>query len=147
MATVLTLPTFKLVSAKRPAEKPAIELKRDKLINRIAEQIEIAVARAKGTTYQKSVTRKVRDQESGLMKQVQLLQYPKPWWWTGDDGKLYLSVRYGVRAIELAKGKSAIEVGTQAALVQTLEKLKAAVANSELDAALENFKVEKKASK
>jgi hypothetical protein len=36
---------------------------------------------------------------------------PRAWFWTADDGKVYISLRYGARVIEIAKGKSAIEVG------------------------------------
>jgi hypothetical protein len=48
-----------------------------------------------------------------------------------------MSVRYGAKTLELAKGKSAIEVGTINELIPTLDALKAAVAAGELDTQLE----------
>jgi hypothetical protein len=139
MAT--TLSTLKIVAVQRSCEKPIAEIKRERLIERIGEQIEIATARSEGKIYSRTVNHKARDEESGETKVMQMLRYPKQWWWTGSDGKVYLNVRYGAKAIEFAKGKSAIEVGTTAALIPTLEKLKLAVQNSELDAVLGEHKV------
>jgi hypothetical protein len=48
-----------------------------------------------------------------------------------------LSVRYGARLLELAKGKFAVELASEKELVPTLEIIKAAVLNGELDAAME----------
>ena len=46
-------------------------------------------------------------------------------------------VRYGARILELAKGKTAIEVATAKELVATFEALCAAVNAGELDAAID----------
>jgi hypothetical protein len=48
-----------------------------------------------------------------------------------------LTIRYGVKTLELAKGKSAIEVGEVRQLVPMLESLKQAVAAGELDAQIQ----------
>ena len=60
----------------------------------------------------------------------------KPWWFTTDAGKLALSVRC-TKVLELAKGKVAVEVGTEKDLVPTLELIKTAVLNGELDTQIE----------
>ena len=57
----------------------------------------------------------------------------RPWWFTTDSGKLALSVRYGTRVLELARGKVAVEVGSEKDLVPTLELIKTAFLNGELD--------------
>ncbi len=57
----------------------------------------------------------------------------RAWFWTADDGKVYINLRYGTRIIEIAKGKSAIEVGERRQLVAVIEALKQAVAAGELD--------------
>lgn len=54
-----------------------------------------------------------------------------------DSGKLVLSVRYGTKLLELAKGKWAVEVSTEKDLVPTLELLKSAVLDGELDTQIE----------
>jgi hypothetical protein len=46
-------------------------------------------------------------------------------------------VRYGAKVIELAKGKSAIEVASPDALIEALEAVNAAVLAGELDAQIE----------
>ena len=61
----------------------------------------------------------------------------RPWWFHTDNGRLALAVRYGSRVLELAKGKSAIDLADQAALIAALEVLVQAVSAGELDAAIE----------
>ena len=48
-----------------------------------------------------------------------------------------IAIRYGAKVIELAKGKTAIEVNNPSALIEALEAVKAAVQAGELDAQLE----------
>jgi len=57
----------------------------------------------------------------------------RPWWFVAENGKVCLNVRYGNRVLELAKGKSAIEVANPAELINTLELIRKAVAEGELD--------------
>ena len=61
----------------------------------------------------------------------------KQWWFITDNGKLALSVRYGARLLELAKGKFAVELASEKELVPTLEVIKAAVLAGELDTAID----------
>jgi len=58
---------------------------------------------------------------------------PRAWYWTADDGKLYLNLRYGTRVLEFTKGKSVIEDGEYRQLVPTIEALKQTVAAREVD--------------
>jgi hypothetical protein len=73
----------------------------------------------------------------GLRKQVEVNKRIKQWWFTTDSGKLALSVRYGARLLELAKGKFAVELASEKELLPTLEIIKAAVLAGELDAAID----------
>lgn len=57
----------------------------------------------------------------------------KRWWVEKVDGTVLLSVRYGSKALELAKGKNAILVHSTAELPKVLENLKLAVEKGELD--------------
>jgi predicted nicotinamide N-methyase len=68
---------------------------------------------------------------------VQAPKRVKQWWFTADNGKIALTVRYGAKTLELVKGKNAIEVASAAQLVTTLELLKAAADGGEMDAAIE----------
>ena len=72
-----------------------------------------------------------------MRKQVEVAKRVKQWWFVAENGKLVLNIRYGVRLLELAKGKSAVEIATAAELVPTLELIKQAVEAGELDAQIE----------
>jgi hypothetical protein len=61
----------------------------------------------------------------------------KGWWFTTDNGKTAISVRYGARVLELARGKFAVEIASPADLVPTLELIKTAIEAGELDTQIE----------
>ena len=132
-----TLASLKLSGAVKPTHVPAVQLRRNKLAKRLWEQIELARAQQAGTTFAPTRLRSVRDTETGIRRQVETNKRVKPWWFTADNGKLAVSVRYGTRLLELAKGKWAVEVGAEKELVPVLEVLKTAVLDGELDAAME----------
>jgi len=132
-----TLASLKLTAAKKPTQQSPIQVRRNKLCQRLQEQIQLAKAKQAGTTYVAHKSRIVKDAETGLRQAVQQPKRVKEWWFTTESGKLALSVRYGARALELAKGKSAVEVASVNDLVPTLEVLKSAVEAGELDAAME----------
>jgi hypothetical protein len=54
-----------------------------------------------------------------------------------ESGKINLSVRYGSKILELAKGKNTIELASGEDVIAVLEKLKTAVLAGELDAQIE----------
>ena len=54
-------------------------------------------------------------------------------WRVGADGTVQLTVRYGSRLLELAKGMDAVELASADELVGVLEQLKAAVERGEMD--------------
>ena len=58
------------------------------------------------------------------------------WWREDATGKVYLTVKYGQKAIEFEKGKAAIAVPSKEAIAGVLEVLITAVQNGELDDAL-----------
>ncbi len=130
------LNSLKLVVAKRPTSLPAIVSKRNKLIANLVEQEAIAKAAIDGVAYSATRSKKVVDAE-GNTKVVEVGKRVRRWAYTGEDGKLYFTVRYGSKLIEFAKGKQAIEVGDVAGLLNTLSVLKTAVAAGELDGQIE----------
>ena len=58
------------------------------------------------------------------------------WWCVGADGTVELTVRYGSKPLELAK-KNALELAGEAELVGTLEQIRAAMEQGELDELIE----------
>lgn len=132
-----TLGSLKFVSAQKPSQIPAVQQRRNKLAKRLWEQIELAKAQQTGTQFRPVQFRTRIDAETGARKQVEVAKRVKQWWFVADNGKLALSVRFGPKVLELAKGKHAIEVGTEKELIPTLELVKSAVLSGELDAAIE----------
>jgi hypothetical protein len=129
---------LKLTAAQKATSLPPVQQRRNKLVKRIWEQIELARAEQAGTTFAPVKLRSYTDKESGVRKQVESNKRVKAWWFTADNGKLSLSVRFGPKVLELAKGKYAVEVADKADLINTLEVVRTAVDNGELDAAIEN---------
>ena len=132
-----TLATLKLSAAVKPTHMPAVQLRRNKLAKRLWEQTELAKAQQSGAQFFVTKFRSVVENDTGMRKQVEVNTRIKQWWFTTDSGKLALSVRYGARLLELAKGKFAVELASEKELVPTLEIIKAAVLAGELDAAME----------
>ena len=132
-----TLATLKLSTAVKPTHMPAVQMRRNKLAKRLWEQSELAKAQQAGTQFTTTKFRSIDDPTTGLRKQVEVAKRVKQWWFTADNGKLALSVRYGARLLELAKGKYAVEVASEKELVPTLEIIKAAVLAGELDTAID----------
>ena len=132
-----TLSGLKLTTAQKQTHINPVQQRRNKLVKRLWEQAELARALTAGTQYVGTKLRTILDSETGLRKQVQVNKRVKQWWFTAESGKLCLQVRYGVRVLELAKGKYAVEVGAEKDLVATLDVIKAAVIAGELDAAMD----------
>jgi hypothetical protein len=115
-----------------------VQQRRNKLAKRLWEQMELAKAQQAGTQFIATKFRTITDNETGLRKQVETNKRVKALWFVADSGKFSLSVRYGTKVLELAKGKYAVEVGAEKDLVGVLDVIKKAVLAGELDAAIEN---------
>jgi ABC-type phosphate/phosphonate transport system ATPase subunit len=128
---------LKLTAAQKPTQMSPVQQRRNKLAKRLWEQAELARAQQAGGTFAPTKFRTVKDATTGQRKQVEMNKRVKAWWFVADNGKLVLSVRYGTKLLELAKGKWAVEVGAEKDLVPTLELVKAAVLAGELDTQIE----------
>ena len=131
------LGTLKLVAAKKPQHLPAIQLRRNKLSNKLWEQIQLAKSQITGQRFVVTRFRSVKDPESGLRKQIEMPKRIRPWWFVTESGKVCVSIRYGSWTLELAKGKPSVEVASANDLVIALETIKQAVEAGELDAQIE----------
>jgi hypothetical protein len=128
--------TLKLVAAKKPTFVSPVQARRNKLSTRLWEQIELAKAQRNGTVFAPTRTKTIRD-DDGNTRTVERSRRIKQWWFVSEAGKVCIAVRYGARVLELAKGKSAIEVATPAELINALETIRSAVDAGELDVQLE----------
>ncbi|MDH6504207.1 DUF6641 family protein [Polynucleobacter sphagniphilus] len=132
-----TLNTLKLTDAKKPNQIPQVVQRRNKLAKRVWQQIELAKAQEQGTQFRVAKFKSYTDSETGMRKQVETQMSVKQWWFTTQAGKLAISVRYGSRVLELAKGKFAVEVAHEKDLAITLDAIKTAVLAGELDSAID----------
>ena len=131
------LNSLKLVSAKRTLSLPPLVQRRNKLSKKLWEQIQLAQAKVNGTDYAPTQYKTVINHDTGEKREIKVPKRIKNWWWVNDRGHCHVSIFYGNKVVELAKGKSSVELADQAELIPTLELLKQAVEAGELDAAIE----------
>ena len=132
MATVLS--SFKIISANKQNNNDSVQFRREKLCRKIDEQINLAKAVSEGNTYSVKIQRNVKDKDSGLRTTVEISRRVRQWWFVNrDTNKVAVQLRYGTKVIEFSKGKNAIEVSSGQELINTLEKLRVATMNGELD--------------
>ena len=127
--------SLKLVTAKRATQLPTIQIRRNKLLAKLTEQIKLAIALKDGNTYLTKRLRNVKDSVSGERKVVEIERQVRPWFFNAESGKVMVQLRYGSKVIQFnSKGdKNAIEVSDSAELLSVLQTLKTAVENGELD--------------
>ena len=126
---------LKLVSSKRDRTTSPIVVRRTKLHAKLNEQLELATAQKEGRIYAPKRIKTVTNADGNRVS-VESVKRVKEWFWTGAGNKINLSVRYGSKTLELAKGKNAIELATSDELIATLAALKEAVLSGELDDAI-----------
>ena len=102
-----------------------------KLIARLEEQREIARCLLENETFSayKEVT--VTDDE-GIKSKVKAPKKIKSWFYS-VKGSYFLDIRYGSKALELAKNKYAITVGAKGDLLKVIDTVIDAVRTGELD--------------
>jgi len=132
------LESLKLTTAKKPTHIPAVVFRRNKLSSKLWEQIQLAKSQIEGTPFVVTKFKSIKDRETGLRRQVEIPKRIREWWFKNEAGKVCVSVKYGTKVIELAKGKHSVEVENAQALVKALELVKQAVEAGELDAQIES---------
>lgn len=132
------LSNLKLVSAKRPQQMPAIQVRRNKLVTKLHHQLKLAEALANGSTYAPLRLRSIRDRHTQEVKQVEMPMRVRQWWFVADNGSVVLQIKYGAKVIDIAKGKNSIEITDGTHLIKTLETMREAILNGELDAQIES---------
>ncbi len=128
-----TLNTLKLTNAKKPHHTNVLVIRRHKLSKKIGEQIALCKAKQIGTEYTTVKYKSYTDKDTGIRKNIAVERRVKAWWFTADNNKLALQIKYGNRVIELQKGKTTIELGSVSDLESTLRLIQVAVENGELD--------------
>ena len=131
-----TLAGLKLISAKKTNTASPVQQRRNKLMKKIHQQIELAKAQANGQHYAQRRYRTVKGAD-GSRTSVEVETAVRQWWWQQDNGKLALSIRYGSKLIALSPKANAIECANYDELTAALATIRAAVEAGELDAQIE----------
>ena len=100
---------LKFVATEKPEAVNATVQRRQRLVRRIDQQIEL-----------------IRNAKHGLLPRTS-------WVWIDDKGKYLLHIKYGKNSIELQKGKFAIECDDVEMAAKALETVRQMVLNGALD--------------
>jgi hypothetical protein len=131
------LAALKLTTARKPRALPDVIKRRNKLLLKLNEQRELAQAQLEGRMYTPKRLRTLRDAATGERTVREMPIRIKAWWWTGEKNETLLSIFYGSKTLELAKGKTAIEITDSKQLVSVLDTVITATQNAELDVLIE----------
>ena len=126
------LKSLKLVHYEHPTHRNPRLHRRHKLLAKLAEQLQLA----RNSDYQPTKTQYVSDADGNLTA-VQRSKRIRRWWTVKADGTVQLTIRYGSKPLELAKGKNAVEIASESELVGTLEQISTAVEQREFDELIE----------
>lgn len=134
-----SLAALKFVSSKRPTQIPSVQLRRNKLVKKLQDQIQLISAKKDGVHFAPLHFRSVRDRDTGEIKRMELPKRIRPWFFTNDNGKICLQIKYGSKVIDVSgKNKPTIELASADELIKTLELVKTATLAGELDLLLES---------
>jgi hypothetical protein len=131
------LSSLKLATSKKTVKASPIVHRRNKLVAKIHEQLELCEAKMNGQLYAPKKLRTYINKQTGERMTVEAVKRIKEWHWIAPDGLIHLSVKYGSKVLPLAgDGSNAIVCANKEALIQALKTLKIAVLDGELDAAI-----------
>jgi hypothetical protein len=131
------LSSLQLVNSKKSLKASPIVHRRNKLVAKIHEQLELCEAKMNGQLYAPKKLRTYINKQTEERMTVEAVKRIKEWHWTAPDGLIHLSVKYGSKVLPLASdGSNAIVCANKEALIQALKTLKIAVLDGELDVAI-----------
>ena len=131
-----TLNSLKMVNSKKPTSIPPVLHRRNKLANKVWEQLQLAKANKDGGTFTVKKFKTVKDSD-GARRTIEHEKRIRQWWFVANDGKVCLNIRYGSQTLEISKGRPSVEVDNPNALIKALEIIKSAVEGGELDTQIE----------
>jgi hypothetical protein len=133
-----TLNSLKLVVSKRQQSVSAVVHRRNKLVAKLHEQIELCEAKQAGKIFAPTRLKTYTNKQTGERVAVETVKRVKEWFWVSDSGKINLAIKYGTKTLMLNKKTKAncIELTNVAELISTLKALKTDVLNGALDEAI-----------
>jgi hypothetical protein len=133
-----TLSNLKLVVSKRQQSVSAVVHRRNKLVAKLHEQIELCIAQQSGKNYSPTHLKTYTNKQTGERVAVEMVKRVRQWFWIADSGKINLAIKYGAKTLTLNKKTKAncIELNNGDELISTLKALKSDVLNGVLDEAI-----------
>lgn len=128
-----TMQKLNLTAASKAAPRNDTQLRRHKLISRLRQQKQVAQAHIAGNEH--TQRRKVisHNADTGERTVTWQERTVRAWYWFTESGVIHFPVKYGSKALELAKGKNAIVVRELSELPDAIDLLIEATNNGELD--------------
>lgn len=121
------------IVAMTPKRAASVEQeRRNKLAQKLDEQLKLAEARMGGAAYQRTRYHWHTD-ENGDRKRIVRPVRLREWWTTSPTGSIQFGLRYGSTPVEIQKGRNAVEVGKLEDLPGTIKVLMKAILEGELD--------------
>ena len=132
------LNNLKLVVGKRNVTVSPVVHRRNKLVAKLHEQLELCEAKQAGNTYAPKRLKTYTNKQTGERMTVETVKRVKEWFWVNADGKINLVLKYGSKTLVLNKKTKAncIELNSGDELIATLRSLKTDVLNGALDEAI-----------
>ena len=129
-----------LITSNKILQFNPIQQSRNKLCEKIFEQIEILKAELSGGSYSVRKTKTFTNKENGQRFTAEVNKRLRKWYWVNENGNISLQIKYGAKTLTLNKdGNNAIEVKDKKELLEILNILKEAVLNGELDSAIKSI--------
>ena len=132
------LSNLKLVASKKHLTVAPVVQRRNKLIAKIHQQIELCEAQKAGNTYAPKKLKTYTNKQTGERMTAEVAKRVREWFWVSNTtGKINLAIKYGAKTLPLnKKGANAIELASGDELIATLSELKTIVLNGDLDDAI-----------
>ena len=131
-----TLSKLKFVSIKARKATSPTQHRQNKLVEKLDQQLALARSQLEGRQHQAYKRTWRVDPTTGERTQVETPKRIVPWYWSVDGGHYHVTLRYGARPLEVAKGRNAVEAADLADVVTVLGLFKAAVQAGEFDQAI-----------
>ena len=128
---------LKLSQQQPPRDMSPEQRLRIKLSEALDRQITAAVYDASSDTpYERFETQEVQNSETGEFETRKVKKRFSRWWWSDESGKMFLSLRYANKSLEIKPKKTAVEINDGKHLIEVLKALQSAVLVGELDTQL-----------
>ena len=129
---------LRLVAKPVRCTNTPIRKRRDNTVRALDEQIKLAELMQQGESYTPTAQRWELDPVSGERRRIDWPKRVYAWFWQVDGSEWFVTLRYGNRCIELARGRKAVQVESLDEVVEALKTLREAAREGEFDAGLES---------